>query len=224
MLYGFAVAAGALAFVVGQIGPVKSFALIGIFIVVLVILGVYLSKVKVYEGDDERIAVEGNAAYAFLLNITHKRRIFEVFLDAFLITLAYYSAFAMLRMFEYGSNWGLFLKTLPLLILIKLGAFLVVGVYRGLWRYTSVGDLITITKGVVLGSILSVFAVLLLYRFEGFSRTVFFLDGVLLLLAVVASRMAFRVIRQMLPLPVSGDGQKCLSTARATAAKWCFAS
>ena len=175
----------------------------------LVILGVYLSKVKVYESDDERIAVEGNAAYAFLLNITHKRRIFEVFLDAFLITLAYYSAFAMLRMFEYGSNWGLFLKTLPLLILIRLGAFLVVGVYRGLWRYTSVGDLITITKGVVLGSILSVFAVLLLYRFEGFSRTVFFLDGVLFLLAVVASRMAFRIIRQMLPLP-AGDGRKVL--------------
>ena len=141
--------------------------------------------------------------------MTHKRRIFEVFLDAFLITLAYYSAFAMLRMFEYESNWGLFLKTLPLLILIKLGAFLVVGVYRGLWRYTSVGDLITIVKGVLLGSVLSVVAVLLLYRFEGFSRTVFFLDGVLLLLAVVGSRMAFRIIRQMLPAP-AGDGRRVL--------------
>src|SRR5436190_1817696 len=216
MLYGFAVAAGALAFLVGQIGPVKSFAVIGLFIVVLVILGVYLSKVKVYEGDDERPAVEGNAAYAFLLNITHKRRIFEVFLDAFLITLAYYSAYALflgtfegMGSFESSSNWGLFLKTLPLLVLIKLAAFLVVGVYRGPWRYTSVGDLITITMGVVLGSILSVFAVLLLYRFEGFSRTVFFLDGMLLLLAVVASRLAFRIIRQMLPLP-AGDGRRVL--------------
>jgi UDP-GlcNAc:undecaprenyl-phosphate GlcNAc-1-phosphate transferase len=70
--------------------------------------------------------------------------------------------------------------------------------------------MITIAKGVFLGSVLSVFAVLLAYRFEGFSRTVFFLDGILLLLAVVGSRMAFRIIRQMLPLPVSDDGRKVL--------------
>ncbi|MFN2502350.1 MAG: hypothetical protein ABR530_10105 [Pyrinomonadaceae bacterium] len=211
MLYGFAVTAGALALLVGQIGAVKSFALIGFFTVVLVILGVYLSKVRVYEGTDEEQAVKGNAMFAFLVNVSHKRRIFEVFLDAFLITLAYYSAFAILfESFESSTNWDLFLKTLPLLILIKLGSFLVVGVYRGLWRYTSIGDFITFTKGVLLGSALSVLAVLLLYRFQGFSRTVFILDGMLLLLAVVGSRMAFRVIRQVLPLPISGDGRRVL--------------
>lgn len=210
MLYVFAVVAGALALMAGQIGPVKSFGLIGVFTIGLVILGVYLSKVKVYEGVGEEQAVKENAVFAFLVNVSHKRRLFEVFLDAFLITLAYYSAFALLRFFESPSNWELFLKTLPMLILIKLGAFLAVGVYRGLWRYTSVGDLITITKGVVLGSILSVLAVLLVYRFQGFSRTVFILDGILLLLAVVGSRLAFRVIRQMLPLPVTGDGHRVL--------------
>jgi UDP-GlcNAc:undecaprenyl-phosphate GlcNAc-1-phosphate transferase len=211
MLYGFAVVAGVLSVLVGQIGPAKSFALIGLFIVILVIIGVYLSKVKVYEGEDEQRVGESNAVFVFLVNVSHKRRIFEVFLDAFLITLTYYSAFALfLGSFENTEAWQLFLETLPLLILIKLGSFLVVGVYRGLWRYTSVGDVITIAKGVFLGSILSVLAVLFLYRFFGFSRTVFFLDGILLLVAVVGSRMAFRVIRQMLPLPVLEDGRKVL--------------
>ena len=210
MLYGFALVAGVLAVLVGQIGPVKSFALIGAFTLVLVIIGVYLSKVKVYEGEEEEQAIRENAAFAFLLNVSHKRRIFEVFLDAFLITLAYYSAFAMYRMFEFERNWELFLKTLPLLVLIKLAAFLAVGVYRGLWRYTSIGDMITYIKGVALGSILSVMAILLLYRFEGFSRTVLLLDGILLLLAVVGSRLAFRLIRQVLPMPVSADGRRVL--------------
>ncbi len=210
MLYGFALVSGALAVFVGQIGAVKSFALIGFFVVVLVILGVYLSRVKVYEGEDEQRAADENAVFAFLVNVSHKRRVFEVFLDALLITLAYYSSFAMLRMFEYESNWPLFLKTLPLLILVKLAALLIVGVYRGLWRYTSIGDLITISKGVLLGSVLSIFGVLLIYRFEGFSRTVFFLDGVLLLLAIVGSRLAFRVIRQMLPVPMADGGRKVL--------------
>lgn len=210
MLYGFAAGAGALALSVGQIGVIKSFALIGFFTLVLVIIGVYLSKVKVYEVEEEDQAAAENAVFAFLINVSHKRRLFEVFLDAFLITLAYYSSFALFRLFENDSNWGLFLKTLPLLILIKLGAFLGVGVYRGLWRYTSIGDLITITKGVLLGSILSVLTILLIYRFQGFSRTVFILDGLILLIAVVGSRVAFRVIRQILPVPVSAEGRKVL--------------
>jgi UDP-GlcNAc:undecaprenyl-phosphate GlcNAc-1-phosphate transferase len=205
LLYVLALVAGTLALLVGQIGPTKSFALIGLFITGLVILGVYLSKVKVYGVEDD--APAQNAAFAFLLNITHKRRIFEVFLDAFLITLAYYSAFALLfGSFEETSNWGLFLKSLPLLVLIKLGSFLLVGVYRGLWRYTSVGDLLTFIKGVMLGSVLSVLAVLLIYRFVNFSRTVFVLDAILLLFLVLGSRLAFRVIRQLLPAP--GDGER----------------
>lgn len=211
MLYSFALLAGALALLVGQIGPMKSFALIAFFIIVLVILGVYLSKVKVYESEDEEQAAKENAVFAFLVNVSHKRRIFEVFLDALLITLAYYSAWALLfNSFEASANWDLFLKTLPLLILIKLAAFLAVGVYRGLWRYTSIGDLITFTKGVALGSALSVLAILLIYRFQYFSRTVFVLDGLLLLLAVVGSRMAFRVIRQILPMPMAADGRMVL--------------
>jgi len=211
MLYGFAVVSGSLALLVGQIGPVRSFALIGVFIVVLVMVGVYLSRVKVYEGGEDEQAANENAVFAFLVNVSHKRRIFEVFLDAFLITLAYYSAWSLFdRSFGETSSWSLFLGTLPLLILIKLGSFLVVGVYRGLWRYTSIGDFITFAKGVALGSFLSMAAVLLLYRFQGFSRVVFLLDGILLLFAVVGSRMAFRVIRQILPLPVSADGRKVL--------------
>ncbi len=211
MLYGFAVVAGGLALLVAQIGPIRSFALIGGFTLLLVIIGVYLSKVKVYEGGEDEQAVKENAMFAFLVNVSHKRRIFEVFLDAFLITLAYYSAWALFdRSFGDSSSWGLFLRTLPLLILIKLGSFLAVGVYRGLWRYTSIGDFITFTKGVLLGTAISVLMILLLYRFQGFSRIVFLLDALLLLLAVVGSRMAFRVIRQILPLPVSGDGRRVL--------------
>ena len=211
MLYAFAIVAGALALVVGQVGAVQSFALIGVFTAGLSILGVYLSKVKVYDVEAEEQAVKENAVFAFLINVSHKRRIFEVFLDAFLITLAFYSAFELIfPSFENSSNWGIFVNALPILIVLKLGSFLAVGVYRGLWRYTSVSDLFTFSKAVVLGSMLSVLAILLLYRFEGFSRTVFILDGILLFLFVVASRLAFRLIREALPMTSSGDGSRVL--------------
>lgn len=211
MLYAFAIIAGALALVVGQVGAIQSFALIGAFTAGLTILGVYLSKVKVYEVEAEDQAVKENAVFAFLINVSHKRRIFEVFLDAFLITLAYYTAFELIFPgFEDTSNWAIFVKSLPILIIVKLGSFLTVGVYRGLWRYTSVTDLFTFSKAIVLGSMLSVLCILLLYRFEGFSRTVFVMDGILLFLFVVASRLAFRLIREALPMSASGDGRRVL--------------
>ena len=86
-----------------------------------------------------------------------------------------------------------------MIIILKLFAFLVSGVYRGLWRYTGLSDLLTFTRGVVLGSVLSVFAILLLWRFDDFSRTVFVVDGLLLLFAVFGSRLMFRLIRELLP-------------------------
>jgi UDP-GlcNAc:undecaprenyl-phosphate GlcNAc-1-phosphate transferase len=69
-----------------------------------------------------------------------------------------------------------------------------------------VGDLVTFTKGVVLGSALSVVAVLLLYRFQNFSRAVFVLDGIILLLTLLGSRVAFRLIREFLPPGTTRDG------------------
>ena len=211
MIYGFAVTAGALSLLVGQLGTVQSFALIGFFTAVLAIVGVYLSKVKVYDEGETELATRNNAVFAFLVDVSYKRRIFEVFLDAFLITFAYYCAYALqFGSFENTSNWDLFIKTAPLLVVIKLFAFLAAGVYRGLWRYTSVSDLITFTKGVVGGSLLSVFAILLLYRFQNFSRAVFVLDGIILFLLLVGSRMAFRLIREILPNAAMSDGRRVL--------------
>lgn len=211
MIYAFAAAAGVLAVVVNSLESVQSFALISIFTIVLSFVGVYLSKVKVYEERQEDLAAQNNAMFAFLVDISYKRRIFEVILDLFLITLSYYFAYLVV----FGSisddqNWQLFIATLPLLIVIKLFAFLAAGIYRGIWRYTSISDLIVFGKGVFLGSLLSVLAILLLYRFQNFSRAVFLLDGFILLFALISSRLAFRVFRELLPLPHASEGQRIL--------------
>lgn len=211
MLYAFAVVAGALSLLVSQLQTTQSFALIAVFVIFLTIVGVYLSKVKVYEEQDEELALKNNAVFGFLVNISHKRRVFEVLLDGMLITLSYYASYLLLfGLIEGSDDWNLFLKSLPILIVVKLSAFLVVGVYRGLWRYTSIGDFVTYTKAVILGSILSVLAILLLYRFQYFSRTVFIIDSIILLFAVIGSRMTFRLIRQFLQLPTSTSGRKVL--------------
>ncbi len=206
MLYGFAILAGAIALSVRELEMSQSLALITVFTVILTIVGVYLAKVKVYEEQDEQLALQENAAFGFLLKLSHKRRIFEVILDGILITLSYYVSYVLLfGAFEDTSNWKLFIQTVPILIIVKLFAFLFAGVYRGIWRYTSVRDFVTFFNGVFISSILSILIVLFFYRFENFSRAVFIVDGLILFSAISASRMAFRLFRHLLPMP-SGDG------------------
>ncbi|MEZ5428952.1 MAG: hypothetical protein R2747_22090 [Pyrinomonadaceae bacterium] len=211
MLYGFAILAGVLSLLVRRLQPTQSLALVAFFILILTLIGVYLSKVKVYEEQESDLALKDNAAFGFLLNLSHKRRVFEVFLDAILITLSYYAAYILiLGPIENSETWGLFIKSLPIIIVIKLFSFLVAGVYRGIWRYTSIRDFVTFSKGVFLGSSLSVLAILLFYRFQYYSRAVFIADGLILLIALAGSRMAFRFFRHLLPMQTNGNGSKVL--------------
>jgi len=104
----------------------------------------------------------------------------------------------------------LFIRTLPVLVFIKMSVFLVVGVYRGLWRYTSMSDLIVFGKAVVLSSVGSLMVLLFLFRFEGYSRTVFVMDAVLMFLFLASSRLAFRLFRQLLPAIGKNEGRRVL--------------
>jgi UDP-GlcNAc:undecaprenyl-phosphate GlcNAc-1-phosphate transferase len=211
LLWVFAIIAGVLAVLVRNLPTMASLLTIGIFCAVLVIIGIHLSRVKVYS-ESETAAAE-NAVYGFIVSFTHKRRIFEVLLDAVLISAAYYLSYLfILGPFEDSNlpNWNLFLETLPILIILKLFALFVVGTYRGIWRHTTISDLIVFAKGAGLGSLLSAAALLLLYRFQNLSRAVFILDAILYFLALIASRLAFRLIRELLPAAAANGGRKVL--------------
>jgi len=210
MLYGFAAISGLLALSVRQMRLDVSLAAILGIVLLLTLLGVYLAGVKVYEQESEAVAAPNKPLFAFLVDLSYKRRVFEVLLDIVLIALAYWSAYAIEFTDASSSAWGLFLRTLPVLVFVKLGAFLVAGVYRGIWRYTSIDDLVVFAKAVALGSIVCVLIVLFKFRFMGFSRTVFVIDAFVMFMLLASSRMAFRMFRQLLPVPNAGDGRRVL--------------
>ena len=70
MIYAFAVCAGLLSLLVSRLQATQSLALILFFTIVLAIIGVYLSKVKVYEERDEDLATQNNAVFAFIVNVS----------------------------------------------------------------------------------------------------------------------------------------------------------
>jgi UDP-GlcNAc:undecaprenyl-phosphate GlcNAc-1-phosphate transferase len=210
MLYGFAALSGTLALLARDLKLDVSIAVTLGFTVILTLLGVYLARVQVYDEEEIKAARE-RAIFAFLVDLSYKRRIFEVLLDLVLIILAYYSAYAMMfGPFTGSGAWRLFLQTLPIIVFVKMAALLVMGVYRGIWRYTSLNDLVVFAKAIILGSVASVLAILGVYRFAGFSRAVFALDGLLLFLMLAGSRLTFRLFRRLLPAPRARQGRRVL--------------
>src|SRR5437762_7760182 len=209
MLYGLAGLSGFLAIMVRRVKPDVSLALLAGFTLVLTLLGVYLAGVKGYDEEADVRAASDKPLFAFLVDFSYKRRIFEVLLDVVLIVLAYWSAYAI--KFEPFSNspaWKLFLRTLPVLVVVRLAAFLLFGVYRGIWRYTGIDDLMAFAKAVAAGSIVSVLIILAKFRFQGFSRAVMVIDALVMLMLLAGSRIAFRLFRQLLPAANTADGRR----------------
>jgi len=209
MLYGFAAFSGLLALLVQRARFDISLAAIAGFTIVLTLVGVYLAGVKVYDQSEEEMALKEKPLYAFLVDVSYKRRIFEVLLDVVLITLAYWSAYAI-NFSPSDPAWKLFVRSLPVVIFMKMSVFLFMGIYRGLWRYTSMSDLILFGKAVALSTVASVLVLLFAFRFAGFSRTVFVVDGVLMLLLLGGSRMAFRLFRYVVPAVSRENAQRIL--------------
>jgi UDP-GlcNAc:undecaprenyl-phosphate GlcNAc-1-phosphate transferase len=211
MLYGLAGLSGFLAIMVSQVKPDVSLALLAGFTLVLTLLGVYLAGVKGYDEEADVRAASDKPLFAFLVDFSYKRRIFEVLLDVVLIVLAYWSAYAI--KFEPFSNspaWKLFLRTLPVLVVVRLAAFLLFGVYRGIWRYTSIDDLMAFAKAVAAGSLVSLAIVLFKFRFAGFSRAIFVIDALVMLMLLAGSRVAFRFFRQVLPAAGGAKSRRAL--------------
>lgn len=85
-------------------------------------------------------------------------------------------------------------SVLPYLISCKLGVFFLFGLYKGMWRYSSLEDFWRLAQATLFSSLLAMTVLLFTTRFDGFSRTVFVLDGVLTFLMAGGIRMGIRTL------------------------------
>lgn len=196
MLYLFATISGALALILRRLETHVMVVLVPLFALMVLFLGLYLGKVRIYEDSAPSQAVRLVNAIA---GFTYKRRIFEVLLDVVLVMLAYYGAYVM-RWDGHlpGEQFAIFVKTLPLVIIVEMSAFLIGGVYKGLWRYVGIKDLLVIAKSILAGAALSAVVVLVMYWFRGPSRAIFLMDALLLMALVSLSRVSFLLLHEVI--------------------------
>lgn len=85
-------------------------------------------------------------------------------------------------------------RLLPVIIIVKIGVFFFFKLYAGMWRYASLVDLFNVVKASISSSLIIILFVLFVYRFEGYSRSVFLIDWILTLFLIGGIRAGIRVV------------------------------
>ncbi|MDI7261497.1 MAG: polysaccharide biosynthesis protein, partial [Thermodesulfobacteriota bacterium] len=107
---------------------------------------------------------------------------------------AYFLAYLLRFEGEISSGeWMNFKNTVPYFLALKLIIFMALGLYGGMWRYTSLVDLLNALKGTLTSSTLIILAILFIYRFQGFPRSVFIIDGFLTFIFIGGLRVTIRL-------------------------------
>jgi len=78
---------------------------------------------------------------------------------------------------------------------IQALAFWYLGLYRGIWRFASLPDLLRIIKAVLLGTIISFVIIFFWQRLENMPRSVLVLYPAILILGLAAPRMLYRWLK-----------------------------
>jgi UDP-GlcNAc:undecaprenyl-phosphate GlcNAc-1-phosphate transferase len=168
------------------------------FLIGMTLFAAYLAGIRVY--DDAEIREDEGTLTPIIVEFMYKRRVAEVLLDFCLVTMCYYAAYRM--RFEapedFMRNFDQFSKSLPIVLAAQMIAFFVVGVYRGVWRHFGMMDTLTVARGVFFGVVSAQLVILYAYRFVAYSRTVFVIYAVLLLMAVTLSRASFRLVGEFM--------------------------
>ena len=211
MLYAFSVLGGAVA-LVGALYPLRYFFTgLGIFLLISLFFWIYLARVRVYPEGDKTVIERSRTLTTVWVDVTYRRRLFEVLLDVLLVSFAYWlSYFLRFEGSAYVDNFPLFLRSLPIVLASLIFVYFAFGVYRGLWRYTSVSDLITYLKAVTSGVVLSILTLLFLYRFHSYSRTVFVIFWGISVFFLAGSRLSFRVIAEALRRNSVANGRRVI--------------
>ena len=158
---------------------------LGAYLILLASIGLVLGHVEAHaEAADQRQA-------PLVAELAYRNRVYEVLLDVALLTLAYYAAFRVrFQGPEFAHFFGYLVAGFPVVLGCQLSGLALAGKYRQQWRTFGSAELLTLLRGILFGVSGSVLAILYLYRFEGFSRTVFALDAAFLAVLLIGTHVA----------------------------------
>ena len=171
-----------------------SLVLIPILLIVLALFVAYLARMKVVSNDETAT----NGITRFITNLTFKRRLFEIIFDLLLIGVSYYLAFWT----RFGLNMtttsmDLFLLSWPVALGISYGSFYLFGIYKGVWRYIGINDLLRYVGAAIVSGVFSWLINRMIFPGQAFTTDVFLLFILYLLIGLAGSRSSFIVLDRL---------------------------
>ncbi len=86
-------------------------------------------------------------------------------------------------------------QVFAIIFAVKIISFLIMGMFKGIWRFSSTPDLILIFKTITMATLISVIALFFWNRMETLPRSAFIIDWFLMLVFLGGGRFGYRVWR-----------------------------
>ena len=135
-----------------------------------------------------------------------------VITDVLLFTIALYLSYFFRFDFnivniDFEQIGNLLFWILPLKVII----FFSIGLYRGMWRHTSVRDFWLLAQACFMSTVLIMVIILTVSRFQGYSRSVLIIDGIFTVVLAGGIRMAIRSFFAIMSNPTTNVNPSLLS-------------
>ena len=184
-IYALAAAGALLAIGVGHLSLGTTLAVVFLYVMVVLAIGIVL-------GDTAESEPGGDAGpihSTLISEVAYRRRVYEILADTGLLAVAYYAAFRLrFQGPDFDTFFPPFARSLPIVIGAQVAGLYFAGKYRQVWRSVSAAELGTLIRGLALGITGSVLFVLIVFRFERFSRGVFVIDALVAWFLLVGAR------------------------------------
>lgn len=189
LLYGLAMGSGAVALVARNLPYPHAMELLVFWYLLLLLFGIHLFR------GDPTSAHEEHFQSRFLSRLLALDTL-AFLIDPLVISFSYcFAYFLRFRAAVPEGEFVLFFRSWPVVLVAKFTALYFFNTYGHSWWRGSKGDAYRIARAVVAGEIAAVILLTGIYRFNGYSRLLFVVDGVvswMLLFGVRKSLFLFR--------------------------------
>ena len=196
-LYLMSALFGLIAIIFRQYG-IREWSLI--FLIIISGLGITGLFISYYKSTvPENLKFDKSQNFVFNTVVFYKKQILEVLFDSILIAMC----FTFAHYLRYEDNvpidiWVAHDKIIGWLICCKILVFYFFGLYKGIWKYASVSDLINCLKASAVGSATVVILIMFFYRDISFSRSIYFIDFLLTFLTISGFRLFYRIFAELM--------------------------
>jgi len=150
-----------------------------------------------------------------LTNILRKNIWLFLSADIFIIGASLYLSYALRFDFAIPSHYFNDLGYVFIILLFsKISSFLFFKLYQGMWRFTSISDLINVLKSTFIASLFSISVILLVLGSNAVPRTVLLIDYMLTTIGIAAVRASVRIYSTKFVVGNGRNKQKNKSTSK----------